>query len=288
MPSPLWSVVITVPAARAGSIEAVEAALEPFAEALSIFEVKGGGAFEIEALCRRRPGRRLEAALRVADGSLPPPVVRPVPERNWVRHSRRALAPFRAGRFFVHGAEYRVTAPRGTIPLLIDAGLAFGTGRHATTKGCLLALARLARGRRIRKVLDLGCGTGILAIAAARLGIGAVLAADSDPAAIVVARENAALNGVADRVRVVKSDGFRSKILQRSAPFDLILANILARPLMRLAPSVARYLAPKGAVVLSGLMTEQEDEVQAAYRRHGLRCLDSRRDDDWSVLILGR
>src|SRR6266404_4068788 len=132
----------------------------------------------------------------------------PVPARDWVAESQRGLAPFRAGRFYVRGSHVEGRWPRGSLPLIIDAGMAFGTGRHETTRGCLLALDRLARRRRFVRLLDLGCGSGILAIAMARLWGAAVLAIDNDPQAVAVARDNAAINGVAERVTVTLGGGY--------------------------------------------------------------------------------
>jgi ribosomal protein L11 methyltransferase len=202
-----------------------------------------------------------------------------------VRTSQKLLAPIRAGRFFVHGAHHRGQPPRGAIALQIEASLAFGTGRHETTRGCLLALDRLARERlEVRNPLDLGCGSGILALAIARRFGLAVLAADNDPQAVAIARENAVINGVAERVRVVRSEGFAAAALRRARPFDLIVANILSGPLARLAAGFARNLAPGGRAIMSGLLIEQEAGVIAAQRRHGLRLIRRLRLGDWSVL----
>jgi ribosomal protein L11 methyltransferase len=277
----LWTVRLRLDASGA---EAAEAALEPFAQALSRYEVDGGRQWEIEALVAGRPDRR---AIRAALAGFGPPAFAPLAPRDWVAESRRALPPIAAGRFYLRGAHVEEPTPRGKIALLIDAGAAFGTGRHETTRGCLLAMDRMARvGRRFRRPLDLGCGSGILAMAAARLWPGEALAADNDPDAVRVARENAAINGLMDRVIVVKSIGYGAAAIRRRAPFDLILANILARPLMRMAGALARHLAPGGRAVLSGLLTTQAEEVLAAHRRHGL-ALDFRLElGDWSVLVL--
>ncbi|HKF62391.1 MAG TPA: 50S ribosomal protein L11 methyltransferase [Dongiaceae bacterium] len=277
----LWSVQLRLGAAAA---EAAEAVLEPFAIATSRYEVAGGRLWEVEALIKGAPARR---AIRAALAPFGAPSFALVPEKDWLAESRKALRPVTAGRFYLRGSHVRGPTPRGKLALLVDAGVAFGTGRHETTKGCLILLDRLARaGRRFHRILDLGCGSGVLALAAARLWPGLVLGIDNDPAAVRVARENAALNGLADRIRVIRSDGFAAAGLRRAAPFDLVMANILAGPLIRLAPGLARNLAPGGRAILSGLMTDQVSDVLAAYRRQGLVLEFDRHRDDWSVLLL--
>jgi ribosomal protein L11 methyltransferase len=281
VPGGLWAIRVRLPAAH---VAAAETALEPLGVALSSFEVDGGAIWTVEALSESEPDRRAVQSLLKA-AAMPPATIRYVPPRNWVAQSQRLLAPIRAGRFFIHGAHFRGKPPAGTIRLEIDAGLAFGTGRHETTRGCLLELDRLARtGRRVQRPLDLGCGSGILALAMARLWRVPVLAADNDDQATAVTRDNARINGTADLVRVVKSQGFAAAPL-RHAPFDLIVANILAKPLCRLAPGFARHLAPRGLAILSGLMVEQEEEVTAAQQRQGLMLARRRRLGDWSVLV---
>jgi ribosomal protein L11 methyltransferase len=174
------------------------------------------------------------------------------------------------------------------VPIRLDAGQAFGSGEHDSTRGCLLALDRLAGRRRLKRVLDLGCGAGILAIAAAKCWPARILAADNDPIAIAVARGNAERNGVASRVRCLQSDGYDSVVLRRSGPFDLILANILAEPLCDMARATARHLAPGGTAVLSGLLDRQADAVVAAHRPWGLRLRETIGRAPWVTLVLGR
>ncbi len=267
---------------------AIEAALEPLGPlALSSFEIENGRAWMTEALFDARPARRsVDAAL--AGSTAADITIEPVPDKDWVAESQRALPPIRAGRFFVHGSHVTGKKPRGTTAIEIEAGLAFGTGRHETTRGCLLALQRLARERRFRRPLDLGTGSGILAIAIAKLWGMPVLASDNDPQATRVARENAALNGAGELVRVVTGAGYAAPAVRDGGPYDLIAANILARPLVRLAPGLARHLAPKGVALLSGLLVEQEEMVLAAHARQGLDLLWRLRLGDWSVLAVGR
>ncbi len=279
--SALWTVRPRLDAAGAA---AAEAALEPFAAALSRYEIERGRRWEVEALIDGRPDRR---AIRAALAEVGEPVFAPLPGKDWVAESRRALPPISAGRFYLRGAHIKGPTPRGKIALLMDAGAAFGTGRHETTRGCLLALDRLACGRRgFANPLDLGCGSGVLALAAAKLWPGKVLAADNDPDAVRVARENAAINGLADRVAIVKSSGYGAASIRRQAPFDLIMANILARPLYRMAGSLDRHLAPGGRAVLSGILMTQAEMVLDAHLRCGLVLDFQLHLGDWSVLVL--
>jgi ribosomal protein L11 methyltransferase len=189
----------------------------------------------------------------------------------------------RAGRFFVYGAHDAGTVPHGVIPMRIEAGMAFGTGHHETTALCLSVLSDLARVRRFRNVLDLGTGTGLLAIGAVKLWRLPVMASDIDPVAVEITRENARANGVAPLVQAVTADGLDNPALKRRAPYDLIIANILAGPLTRLAPSIAAALAPGGVLVLSGLLRDQENLVTSFYK--GLRFLGRQRMGPWSALV---
>lgn len=207
-------------------------------------------------------------------------------ERDWVAESQRALPPEEIGRFFVHGSHVTRVPPAGLIALLIDANQAFGTGRHETTRGCLEALSRLAAERAFARVLDLGCGSGVLALGAAKLWPQArVLAADNDPVAIAVARENALLNA-APALETLVSEGFADPALAAAAPFDLILANILAEPLIALAPGFARHLAPGGRLVLAGLLAKEGPAVEAAQVAAGLVPVARHDLADWRILVL--
>jgi ribosomal protein L11 methyltransferase len=293
----LWTARITVAgsseplldpeAAPPPAVAAGEAALEPFATAVSSFEADGGRSWTVEALCDTPPDRRrLRAALRRAGLAGVPLAVAPLAQRDWVAEAQRSLPPLKAGRIFVHGSHFAGRVPTGAIALRIDPGMAFGTGHHESTRGCLLLLDWLARTRRFAQPLDLGCGSGILALAAAALWQVPVLAADNDPKAVAVARANARGNGLARLVRVVRSDGYRSPALRRAAPFDLITANILANPLLAMAPDLARHLAPGGVAVLAGLLRRQEQAVLAAHAAVGLALLRRRRLGEWSVLAL--
>ena len=206
--------------------------------------------------------------------------------KDWVKASLEDLVPVPAGRFMVHGAHDRPRVPPNKLGIEIEAALAFGTGHHGTTRGCLLLLDHVLKQYYPRRVLDLGTGTGVLAIAAAKALHGAVLASDIDPASVRVARENARLNRTGGLVRIITATGFSAPQFTSAGPFDLVLANILANPLRQLATPMTRHLAPGALVILSGLLTPQAAGVIAAYRARGLVPLRHLRIDGWSSVLL--
>jgi ribosomal protein L11 methyltransferase len=212
-----------------------------------------------------------------------------VAAKDWVRESLAGLEPVAAGRFIIHGAHDRARIPINRIGIEIEAALAFGTGHHGTTRGCLLALDRICKShhlRRVPRILDLGTGSGVLAIAAARALRRRVLATDNDARAVRAARANAALNHVGVLVEVVPADGVTARRLRQRAPFDLIFANILLGPLQRFATPLTRLAAPGARVILSGLLAAQANAAIAAY--HGL-ALERRIDlDGWTTLVFAR
>lgn len=214
--------------------------------------------------------------------------VETLPDVDWVAAGLASLAPVIAGRFVVHGSHHRGALPAGHTAIEIDAGQAFGTGHHATTAGCLTVLDRLMRARRFERPLDLGTGSGVLAIALAKTLRRPVLATDIDPTAVGVAKENARLNGVASLVECVVASGVEHAAIRRRAPFDLVVANILAEPLLRLAPRLTPLVARSGVLVLSGLLPRQRERVVAAYAQQHMRLLEARVLDGWCVLVLRR
>ncbi len=211
-----------------------------------------------------------------------------IEDADWVAASLEGLDPVPAGRFLVHGAHDAGRVPANSHGIQVEAALAFGTGHHGTTKGCLIAFDALLKRTRPRRVLDLGTGTGVLAIAAAKaLGHG-VLASDIDTTSVLIARANAALNRVADRVRVIEANGLSHPLIKGNAPYDLVFANILAGPLVQLAPGIARTVAPGGHVILSGLLSHQDRAVRAAYRVQGLVPVRKLVLENWVTLTLAR
>ena len=268
--------------------EALEA-LEPAPTGVGVFEVEDGkGIWEVGGYFLDAPDD-IDLALLSAAFGAGPFVVSEVPDQDWVAKVRRELPPVEAGRFFVYGSHDAALLPEGRIGLLIEAAMAFGTGHHGTTLGCLRAYDRLLDdGQRFDNVLDLGCGTAVLAMSAARMGAAHVLASDIDPVAVEVALANVKANGLVGRVACVESIGFDSPVLRAGAPFDLIFANILKGPLIELAPDMAAHLAPGGRAILSGLLVEQADEIVEVYQGQGL-ALETREDlGEWSALTLRR
>ncbi|MDX2155802.1 MAG: 50S ribosomal protein L11 methyltransferase [Hyphomicrobiaceae bacterium] len=254
--------------------------------ATTVFEEQGGRLWRVGAYFPEPPSA--EAILEALAGLefLEPPVVEDVPDENWVAVSQAALPPVEAGRFLVHGSHDRALIGRRRWAIEIDAGEAFGTAHHASTEGCLLALERLGRNRVFRHILDLGSGSGVLAIAATRLWPRArVAASDIDPVAVEVARANVLLNRAAGGVALVEATGLAHPELRR-ARFDLVIANILAGPLVRMAPDLAHALAPAGTIILSGILAEQAREVVGVYAMAGFRLVERRIRLGWATLVL--
>ncbi len=264
--------------------------LRPPPVGIGVIEIEDGrGTFEVAGYFTRKPdiaGLALLAAIHGARDF----VVSRVENRDWVAQVRRELSPVHAGRFVVHGRHDRGAVALNRTGLEIEAAMAFGTGHHATTLGCLLALdGLLLRGVRPRRVADIGCGTGVLAMAAARAFPGArVVASDIDPVAVATARANARANRVGGRTVFACAPGFRHALLRQAGPYGLVFANILAAPLRRLAPQMASAVAPGGMVILSGILARQAPGVEAVYRSHGFGPAERRRIGDWVILVMRR
>ncbi|HET6321192.1 MAG TPA: 50S ribosomal protein L11 methyltransferase [Hyphomicrobium sp.] len=287
----MGSTKLSVRATDHAIAQAIEGALSAAetADAVTLFE-DGPDAWRIEAYWQARTEAEAAAAqlaARVGPG-LPPYDLEELPELNWVAISQAALPPVTAGRFVVHGSHDRERVPYGPRSILIDANEAFGTAHHATTLGCLLTIDRLARMHRFARILDLGCGSGVLAIAAARaLPSARVFASDNDPIAVDVARTNAEANGVR-QITFACTAGLAHPTLRAAAPFDLIIANILAGPLRGLAGDVGASLRPGGFTALSGILNPEAPAVVAAYLAHGFTLIERRRIGDWTTLTLRR
>jgi ribosomal protein L11 methyltransferase len=261
------------------SLEAAETAIAAFEGA--------GGQWTVEVHFESPPD---EAALRALVGSITGTELafEAVEAKDWVAASLADLKPVIAGRYTVHGAHDRAHVAPNRIGIEIEAALAFGTGHHGTTRGCLLALDGIAKNRRPARVLDIGTGTGVLAIAAAKALRAPVLASDIDPDAVRIARENARLNGCVALVECLHAAGLAATRLRAGAPFDLVFANILLGPLTRLARPMRRLLAPGARVVLSGLLAAQENAALAAYRPHGLTLVRRIPLGEWVTLVLAK
>ncbi|WP_306047084.1 50S ribosomal protein L11 methyltransferase [Nioella sp. MMSF_3534] len=263
--------------------------IEPEATGVGVFEMEdGSGLWEVGAYFVEAPDEVALALLAAAHGAKPF-VVSELPETDWVAHVKRELHPVEAGRFFVYGSHDADKVPDGCVPLLIEAAMAFGTGHHGTTKGCLEALERLIQAGEVKKnTVDIGCGTAVLALAAAKVWPEPVLASDIDEVAVDVALANVAANGEAGRVRCLEAAGLDHAELHAAAPYDLIFANILKGPLVELAPDVAAHCAEGGHVILSGLLNEQGDEVVAAYAAQGMTLEHRAELGEWTTLTLRR
>lgn len=287
---PTYTALTTLPGEEAAEAlaEALEG-MEPAPTGVGVFEIEdGSGLWEVGAYYLEPPDEIVLALMAMAHGAAPF-ALSELPEIDWVAKVRRELTPVEAGRFFVYGSHDADKVPPDRIALMIEAAVAFGTGHHGTTLGCLRALDRLVdEGFVARNVADIGCGTAVLAMAAASVYPHTVIASDIDEVAVDVARANAAVNGLQNRVECLEAAGFDHPRLAAAAPFDLVFANILKGPLIDLAPSMAAHVAPRGLAILSGLLVVQAADVLAAYEAAGFT-LRAREDiGEWSTLVLTR
>jgi len=284
----VWQVDLEVPADRAAAV--TELAL---ADALSVseFETAERGRLALSAVYAVPPDlAQVTAALRDLLPDAADPILHELPETDWVGHSNRIRSPFRIGDFLLHGSDHRASRPAARWPLEIEAAQAFGTGRAPSTALCLRVIGRIAAGGRGKgaRLLDLGCGSGVLAIAAARAWPAQGVAADIDPVAVRIAAENAALNGVAGRLRCCLATGPASRTVRALAPYDAIFANILSGPLIAMARDMRALTHPGTLIVLSGLLVGEARRVAAAYRLQGFVLRHHLREEGWSALVLSR
>jgi ribosomal protein L11 methyltransferase len=286
---PTYSALTTLPGEEAAqSLAAAMERMDPEPTGVGVFEIEdGSGLWEVGGYFLEPPDAVMLEVLATAFGAKPF-ALSELPEVDWVAHVRRELSPVDAGRFFVFGSHDADKVPAGRVPLQIEATVAFGTGHHGTTLGCLLAFDRLlAEGWRPGRVADVGCGTAVLAMAAAAtLPEALVIASDIDRVAVDVAEANVAINGLDGRVECIEAAGLDHPRLAGAGPYDLIFANILKGPLIELAPAISASLATGGRAILSGLLVVQAEAVTAAYVAEGLR-LQNRNDlGEWSTLEL--
>jgi len=290
----LWRVVFFV---ANDSVNAFEEALTPFCEAILWLETDKEGEWRVEGLCQSKPdATTIAAALGVVAGvfSISPPeiFIAPVAPRDWVADSLRLFSPIYAGRFFICGSHYFKSLPFGLIAIRLNPGRAFGSGDHATTMGCLLAISDLAGKQKFKKPVDMGCGSGILSIALAKAWRVPVQAFDVDVNAVLVANENIRRNLVAPLVRACHSNAYSSRKVNKTAPYDLVISNILANPLCQMAKSMSRVsknITMGGCVVvLAGFLDRDANRVYAAHYAHGFRLVRSYHIQGWCTLVLER
>lgn len=289
---PTFTAFTTLPdRAQAEALGAALETLTPEPTGVGVFEIEdGSGLWEVGGYFVEQPDGVGLAILAAAHGAKDF-LISELPETDWVAKVRRDLAPVTAGRFYVYGSHDADTVPAGVEPLLIEANMAFGTGHHGTTKGCLEAFdALLSAGILPERVVDIGCGTAVLAMAAARVlpDAARIVASDIDAVAVDVAMANLAANGLDGRIACVEAVGTDHPRIMAEAPYDLVFANILMGPLIGLAPDIAAITAGGGRVILSGLLNEQADAVLAAYAAQGLTLAHRRVLGDWTTLTLAK
>ncbi|UWQ08356.1 50S ribosomal protein L11 methyltransferase [Aliiroseovarius crassostreae] len=285
---PTWTALTTLSGQEAAeALGAAMEALTPEPTGIGVFEVEDdSGLWEVGGYFTEAPdaaGLALLASMHGAKDF----IVSELPETDWVAHVKRELAPVEAGRFFVYGAHDADQLPADKIGLLIEAAMAFGTGHHGTTLGCLRALDGLAdKGFVGESVADIGCGTAVLGMAAAKIWPNPVLASDIDEVAVDVARANVTANDLDGKVNCVEAAGFDAPELRDAAPFDLVFANILKGPLIGLAPDMAGAIRPGGYAILSGVLNPQADEVISVYQENGFNLVSRDEIVDWTTLTL--
>jgi ribosomal protein L11 methyltransferase len=287
---PTWTALSIAPdRARAEALGGALEAVAPSPTGVGVFEIEDGrGDWEVGGYFLAPPDNVALSILAAAHGARDF-VVSKIPDTDWVAKVRRELSPVHAGRFIVYGGHDADAVSEHLIGLRVEAAMAFGTGHHETTRGCLLALDALSRALpRPRRVADIGCGTAVLAIAAAKRWRASCTASDIDPQAVATARENVRVNAEGPRVRCVEAAGFRHTALREGPRFDLVLANILARPLKRLAPDMAARCAPGGVIILSGILDRQAAAVVARYTAWGFSLERRIHLGQWTTLVMRR
>ena len=273
-----------------------ERALDGDDTALLASEIETGadkGKWKLDAIFQDHPDEALlntslTLAAQAAGVPLPPYQLSELAQRDWLRENLISFAPVSVGRYYIYGSHIQEPPPKTKLSLKIDAATAFGSGEHFTTKGCLMAMEEISHFRRPKNILDMGCGSGILGLAAALTFKTNVMAADIDPESVRVTKQNAKNNHLARYITARAGNGYKPVIIRSKAPYDLVFSNILARPLTLMAKDLASVLAPDGLAVLSGLLNRQEEWVLSAHRRVGLHLKKRYRLEGWSTLIVGR
>ncbi len=290
----LWTIKLA-----AGDAHATvwQEALEGIAQSVARFKERPGDqstvrSWRIEAICDQAPVVRevaglLAEAAGIAKAEIPEIAIAPLIDTDWLALNRSQFPPVQAGRFFIHGTHFSGSAPKGTIAICLDAGPAFGSGTHESTRGALMAIDRCVDERPLGRILDLGCGSGIMALALAASTGAAVFASDRDHAAVENVRFNAAANGFGSRIEACLADGV-AKPVRAAAPYDLVAANILAEPLIAMAKDLGGVVKPGGKVILSGLLARQEQGVLVAFQGVGFLHRSTLVLGDWSTLTLAR
>jgi ribosomal protein L11 methyltransferase len=292
-PTFLWRIEVRVPVA---AMDVFETVLEPFCMAISTLRTDfedDDREWRIEGFTDAEPdGQAITRAFTKAarEVGIEPPRAKIdlVPPRDWVAENLADFPPLAVGRYFIHGSHFDGIAPAGSLALQLDAGPAFGSGEHPSTAGCLTALDQLARKRRFHRPLDMGCGSGILTLAIAKTWRAPVMACDIDDEAVRVTTANAAKNGVARLVRAAAGPSYQTPVVAQNGPYDLIVANILARPLRAMAGDLARALAPGGIAVIAGLLKRDARMVINPHRTHGLHLTRIIAIGDWVTIVMGK
>lgn len=292
----LWIVTLDAPAAQADAIADVlgEGAVSQAVMAGGDVALASVARVKLEAIFDGEPAMagikmRLAIFAAVAGIALPEPVLRPAPKLDWLKKVAEDFPPLQIGRWCVHGAYHRKAVPNRLLALQIDATSAFGTGGHPSTQGCLLMLHKMLKsGFRPRRVLDIGCGSGILSMACVKSARGHAVAVDLDPVCVDIAARNTRVNGTGGRIQVRRSRGYAAPVVRRGAPYDMILTNLFTEPLCQMARDVRAHLRPGGIAILAGILSYDAKRVIAAHRMQGLSLIEHRKNGDWSILAFRR
>jgi ribosomal protein L11 methyltransferase len=285
-PASIWQIRLVTSTTHAPKYAGV---LEDFCPTVSWMDTDEDGVVEVDGICESKPDTAaILAALKAAHSPVPKVTIAPLVQQDWLQLSYQSFPPKPLGRFWIHGSHATEKPPAGGWPLQIDAATAFGSGEHPTTAGCLGFIERITKRNSFRHVLDMGTGSGILAIAALRAGVPQVTAIDIDPESIRMTAIHGSANHVRSRLHLQAGPGYATPLVQKKAPYDLILCNILARPLRVMAKAAARVIAKGGTIILAGLLITQAPSVISAYRSQGFILKTKQARGEWMILELER